>query len=252
MVVETNRREVDRDRVAVVLAAGLGTRLASPDSPKPVAPVRHVPLLIRTLRSLEITGCSRAVVVLGHKADSIRRETETAYRGPLDLQFAYNPDYMLQNGISVLCARSLIGDEFILTMADHIFEDPIMELVRSHRPPQDGAILCVDYKVDAIFDLDDATKVLARDEVLQEIGKQLVRFNCIDTGAFICTQALLEALEQVRSTRGDASLSDGVQQLASSGKMHVLDIGGSFWQDVDTPEMMAHAEAELSRRANRK
>lgn len=241
----------DDGRVAVVLAAGLGSRMAAEASaPKPVVPVGRIPLLTRTLRSLELAGCARVVIVLGYRSEQIQRAIETGYGGPLELRFVENPDYELQNGISVLCARPHVEDEFVLTMADHIFDDTIMELVRQHRPPKDGAALCVDYKIDAIFDLGDATKVLACEGMIQAIGKQLDRFNCIDTGVFICTQALMEALERVRSARGDASLSDGVQQLASAGKMHVIDVGDGFWQDVDTPQMLAHAEAELARRSS--
>jgi len=36
-----------------------------------------------------------------------------------------------------------------------------------------------------------------------------------------------------------------VRRLAASGRMHALDIGDGFWQDVDTPEMMVHATKAL-------
>lgn len=238
-------------RVGVVLAAGLGSRLADrgeASTPKPVIPLRRVPLLSRTLASLQQAGCQRVVVVVGHQADRVRREILDGYSGPIELEFVYNPDYRLQNGISVLCAQPHVDGEMVLTMADHVFDASIMEKVRDHRPPAGGATLCVDYKVDDIFDIDDATKVLAEHGKIQAIGKELERYNCIDTGIFICTPALMEALHAVRQERGDASLSDGVQRLASQGKMHVLDIEDAFWQDVDTPQMLAHAEEQLARR----
>ncbi len=42
-------------------------------------------------------------------------------------------------------------------------------------------------------------------------------------------------------------MSDGVGDLAKKGLMHTVNIGDGFWQDVDTPEMMAHAEEVLRR-----
>jgi choline kinase len=235
------------DRAGVVLAAGLGTRLAAVSDTKPLMQVHHVPLLLRTLGSLERAGCERVVIVVGHAADTVRAELEKSYDGELPLEFVFNPDFELKNGVSVLCARPHVGDEFVLTMADHIFDDSIMALVRDHHPPAGGATLCVDRKVDTIFDIDDATKVRANDGKLVAIHKQLDDYNCIDTGVFVCTPALMDGIDEVYRETGDASLSDGVARLAASGRMAVLDIGDAFWQDVDTPEMLAHAEDVLRR-----
>ncbi len=48
-----------------------------------------------------------------------------------------------------------------------------------------------------------------------------------------------------RKKDGDCSLADGVRLMASDGKVRAIDIGEAWWQDVDTPEMHAHAEAHF-------
>ena len=249
---EGTTQETVKARPAVVLAAGLGSRLAAEGeqtSAKPLTRLMGVPLLLRTLRSLEVAGCDRGIVVLGHQAERVGREIEEEYRGSLELELVVNPQYRLQNGVSVLAARDHVDGEFVLTMADHIVDDRIMRLVRGHRPPAGGATLCVDYKIDAIFDIDDATKVHEEGGFIRQIGKELASYNCIDTGFFICTPELMEALDRVFGERGDASLSDGIGRLAAAGVMRALDIGDGFWQDVDTPEMLAHAQEVLASRA---
>lgn len=235
-----------KPRTGVVLAAGFGSRLRAASALKPLTPVAGEPLLLRTFRSLGLAGCRRLVVVLGHGAEAIRAEIEAAYDGPAELRFVVNPRYDLSNGLSVLAARPEIeGGTFVLTMADHVFGDDVMRLAAAHTPPERGATLLVDHDVEGVFDLDDATKVLEEDGRILAIGKQIPEFNCIDTGLFVCTDGLMEALEAVASERGDASLSEGVERLAAEGRMRVLPIEGGMWQDVDTPAMLAEAERRL-------
>lgn len=238
------------DRPAVVLAAGIGSRLhgeGEATSNKPLIDLLGVPLLFRTLRSLELAGCTRAVLVLGHNADLVRGRVQQTYSGSMALEYVLNEQYLLKNGLSALCARPLVQDEFVLTMADHVLDDRFMALVRENRPRPGGATLCVDYKLDTIFDMDDVTKVVEEGGRLLHIGKELASFNCVDTGVFLATTALLDAIEQVYEQTGDASLSEGVQALADRGGMRVLDIGECYWQDVDTPEMLEHAQQMLAR-----
>lgn len=237
-------------RTGVILAAGFGSRLAGvvdDTSLKPLTPVAGKPLLLRTLRSLEIAGCTKIVIVLGHGAAKIEQTVTEAYQGELELCFAVNDKYHLANGLSVLAASDHIEDEFVLTMADHILGDEMMKIAAQYKPVPNGAALLVDYKLDTVFDMDDATKVLEKDGRITSIGKQINDFNCVDTGVFVCTKGLLSGIEAVYNKTGDASLSDGVGDLAGKGMMHTVDIGDSFWQDVDTPEMLSHAEEVLRR-----
>ena len=233
----------------VVLAAGFGSRLAGTHEAtdlKPLTPVAGTPLLLRTLHSLETAGCSRAVIVVGYGMDTVQTEIENRYDGPLSLTFAVNEHYDRQNGVSVLAAEPYVDDgPFLLTMADHVLGDTLMEKARHHRPPEHGATLLVDYKLDTIFDMDDAMKMRVEDGRPRAIGKRLDEYNCVDTGVFVATSGLMEALSAVYAAKGDAALSDGIQRLMGEGRMQTLDIGSGFWQDVDTPEMLAHAEEML-------
>ncbi len=232
----------------VILAAGVGSRLdfsGEGSLIKPLIPVAGVPILLRAIHSLEVARCDSVFIVLGWQAEVIQKHICSQYNGPVELQFIFNQNYFLQNGLSVLSARDYVGDEFLLTMADHILDDEIMRLVRDHAPPKSGATLCVDYKLDTIIDIDDATKVLTEDGFIRAIGKKLKVYNCIDTGVFIGTYGLMDAISQIYNQKGDASLSDGIQVLADAGKMEALDIKNRFWQDVDMPDMLVRAEKLL-------
>lgn len=240
------------ERTGVILAAGFGSRLAGTVAStrlKPLTPVGGKPLMIRTLQSLERAGCRHVVIVLGYESDRIQKELLKNHSGNQKLSFAINPYYDLQNGLSLAAAADYLTGDFVLTMADHVFSDRVMLLAGSHEPPDGGATLLVDYRIDSIFDLDDATKVETdkRGNILR-IGKKLSGYDAVDTGLFIGTRGMLSEAQRLFDRNGDASLSEVVQELAQKGKMKALDIGEGFWQDVDTPEMLRHAEKVLTGR----
>ncbi len=230
-------------RQAVILAAGLGSRLSpSLGLPKPLVPVGGCPLLFWALHGAERAGCEEAVLVLGYCAEQIREFVQTHYTGPLRCRFAYNPAFERQNGLSLLAASASLERVFLLLMADHVVEAAALERMRTRPAPTQGALLLVDSRLERIVDLEDATKVQVRDGRVLEIGKALQRFNAIDTGIFVATMDLLDALEQIAAQHGDAALTDGVRVLAQRGILWAEELGDYFWQDVDTPETYAAAE----------
>jgi choline kinase len=130
-------------------------------------------------------------------------------------------------------------------MADHIYAPAVARLVGGQDLAAADLYLATDPRVTEVLDIDDATKVRTDGGRIVDIGKQLAVYDRIDCGVFAVTGALLGALAEVRAERGDCSLSDGVRRLAERGRARVADIGGGFWQDVDTAADREHAERAL-------
>jgi 1L-myo-inositol 1-phosphate cytidylyltransferase len=226
----------------LILAAGNGTRIraVSGGLPKPLVDFRGKPILEHVIRKAHQAGIDRFVIVVGYRSDLIRSWLEGCSLG-VSVTLVENPDYHKANGISALKARNEIQDNFLLLMADHIFEPETARALLQRPLGSDEVILAVDPNVDRIFDLDDATKVRRDGEHIVDIGKDIAHYDALDTGMFLCSPALFDRLESVTKD-GNCSLSDGMRQLARERRLRALEIGEGQWQDLDTPEALAHAE----------
>ena len=237
-------------RTAVILAAGRGSRLdpGLPDEEqaysKPLLRLGEQTLLERTVRGCLRVGIERIVVVTGFRAERVAQDL--ARYGGQAVERVHNPDWQRQNGLSLYACRGRVAEPFILSMADHLLDPTIIADLVQLDPRPKTVTLAVDSKVDRVFDLDDATKIWVEEGRIQAIDKALQRFNAIDCGLFACTPAVFDALGAAM-VDNDCSLSDGMRLLAGRGDLLPFDIGPRWWQDVDTPEMLAEAQALLQR-----
>jgi choline kinase len=158
-----------------------------------------------------------------------------------------NPEYHKSNGVSALKARNAIHENFLLLMADHLFEPQTARLMARQQLSPGEVILGVDPNIDRIFDIDDATKVRRRGDRIVDIGKEIVDYDAIDTGMFLCTPTLFDDLDRA-TKEGNCSLSDGMRLLARGRRLRALEIDAP-WHDLDTPEALAHAWTESVRDA---
>ena len=240
-MIERTERRLER---AIILAAGTGSRLVAQETfPKPLKPVSGVPLLVRVLRTLQGEGIREAVIVVGYRADQIKKALLAEPTLGLKLHFVTNERFDRKNGVSLLAARKFIDQECILTMADHLYSPEVVRRLASFEMPDGACALGVDYDIERCFDLDDATKVRLRSGKIADIGKDISDYNCIDTGVFRIGPDLLRELERLEKHTGDCSLSDGVRVLAERGAFFGCDVGDSRWIDVDTPAAFLRAEA---------
>ena len=231
---------------AVIIAAGKGSRLngCGGGRPKPLVKVAGVELLKRTLLSAQRAGIDRFVVVIGYRGDEIREAISSDPQIDVEIEWAENADWERGNGLSVLQARDYVDGPFVLMMADHLFDPQALTKLRHFSLGADEAALCVDQDLEAIPDMDDATKVWLDGEHIVQIGKEIASYNGVDTGLFLCNASIFRALDQAVQA-GDESLSGGVRALAEDGNMRAVDMDGLFWQDVDTPEALRCAESAL-------
>jgi len=236
---------------AVVLMAGSGSRLRGSDETflKPFVPVLGRPLICYTIDALIHAGIKKASFIVGYQSARMIEEVKQLIPSKIEPCFIENRDWQKQNGVSLLTAANQVTSPFLLTMSDHLFDRSIVDLL-VRDAVLDQLNVAIDRKLDSIFDVDDAMKVQTRGDRILQIGKDLTRYDAIDTGLFVCPLKIFDYLERVKRD-GDCSLADGVRSMASEGKARGVDIGDAWWQDIDTPAMLASAETQLRSRLGR-
>ena len=236
---------------AVILMAGEGSRLRGSDKTllKPFVPVHGRPLVSYILDALTHGGIKTVNIVVGYESEQMIAQMKHLLPPGLSASFVENHEWRKQNGVSLLSAAGRVAGPFLLTMSDHLFDEAIVDrLVDSFAPGFLG--VAVDRKVDSIFDLDDAMKVQTSGNKITDIGKKLRDYNAIDVGLFVCPLEIFNYLERAKAVgrQSDCSLADGVRLMARDNKVRAIDIGEGWWQDVDDPKMLHHAERQIAKR----
>jgi choline kinase len=220
---------------ALIIAAGRGSRLSHLFPLKPLIPVAGTALIERVMILAAAAGIDEFFVVSGHRSEEVKRFVgEVGERRKLAATVLFNPDWERENGFSVLAARQALKGNFVLLMADHLFDGRILSALLGAPIRAGQVVLAVDSRIAGhpFVDLDDVTKVNSRAGHIVDIGKNIPVYNAFDTGIFLCTPALFAGLEEsVR--RGDFSLSGGIRVLAEKQNALVMDSGDRFWIDVD-------------------
>ena len=236
-------------QMALILAAGLGSRLRPhTQTPKPLTKVLGLTLAERVVCTLLDAGIRRFLVTLGSEAETIREHfSDIARRRGVTIDFVDAKDWERGNGASALAAQGRTGNApFFLVMTDHLF-DPKIARALADDPPAPGEMrLAVDRDKDALFDLDDVTRVKIDGRGIQAIKKTLENWDASDTGVMLCTSGLFEGLERA-AANGKHGLADGLRELAGKGRAKTVDVTGMSWLDVDTPDALAEAERRLMR-----
>ncbi|MGR3303511.1 MAG: NTP transferase domain-containing protein [Candidatus Scalindua sp.] len=230
----------------LIIAAGQGTRLKTKGEVKPLVPLLGVPLIERVIRTAMQSGVHEFYVVTGYQGEKVGNFLkQLAKRLNIAVTIIHNEDWKKENGVSVLKAKDVMTEPFLLLMADHLFDMAIIRSLQG-RPLNEGEVLlAVDTdKNNPLIDIEDVTKVRIKNGHILNIGKTIDDFNGFDTGFFLCTPAIFEALERACKIHNDTTLSAAIRVLAEDKHAKSVQIEG-FWIDVDDKNAFQKAEKTL-------
>ena len=119
---------------AIVLAGGLGTRLASitSDIPKPMARIGSRPFLEYLLDYLIGQGTEEAVLAVSYKWEIIREHFGSVYRG-MPLKYSVEDEPLGTGGAIRQALESLLDDEVVVLNGDTLFHVDLEDMANNHR-----------------------------------------------------------------------------------------------------------------------
>lgn len=152
---------------ALILAAGLGSRLApiTNDRPKTLVPVNGKPIIFKQIENLHENGITDITIVSGYKADILERAVHELYP---EIVFIENIDYTTTNNMySAFIARNVIGNnDFLMMNADVFYDSSVLKALLLFKAP--NAIV-----TDIGMFIEESMKVVQKNGRLVEISKTI-------------------------------------------------------------------------------
>ena len=230
-------------RRAMVLAAGLGTRMRplTDTIPKPLVKVAGKPLIDHVLDRLAGTGVERAVVNVHHFADQMQQHL--AQRKHPQVVISDERGLLLGTGGGVRKSLPELGSApFFHVNSDSIWIDGVKpnlaRLADVFDPDAMDALLLLAPTADSIGYSGRGDFAMAPDGALRKRAEQeIVPF--VYAGAAILSPALFKD-----TPSGELSLTTLFDTAAQTGRLHGLRMEG-IWMHVGTPAAIALAEAAI-------
>ena len=240
---------------AVILAAGMGTRLRplTNSRPKCLVEVHGRPILQHQLESLAKAGVAECVLVTGYLSDQLRGHFGKEFRG-VEISYVENERYDESNNLySLWLAIKGLDDDMILLEGDLVFEDALIEhllnspdpnvaVVDRYQPFMDGTVILAEGRV-------SKSMVLKKDQGGDfDYSGALKTVNIYKlSGKDLSHQIIPELTRYVVEGKTDQYYEAVFADLVSRGvfELSVLHTEATKWAEIDTIEDLELAEKLL-------
>ncbi|MBI3439069.1 MAG: nucleotidyltransferase family protein [Proteobacteria bacterium] len=229
---------------AMVLAAGLGTRMRplTNDRPKAMVQVAGRALIDHVLDRCVEAGVKRAIINVHAFADFL--EAHLKRRGDIEIIISDERALLMETGGGVRQARALLGDKPVfLCNIDSVWTEPqgsaMARLARGFDPSRMGAQLML-AAMDQQLGYDGAGDFFMDENGVLSFRDALPHTPWAYMGAQIISPPIIdsEPLEPFSFTRV-------WRRLSQEGRLYGAPLGG-FWMHVGDPQAKEQAEARLA------
>jgi len=232
---------------AMVLAAGLGTRLRplTDTLPKPLLPVAGRPLLEWNLLLLKRHGITEVIINLHHLGEQIVRTFGDGARLGLRLAYSHEPTLQGTGGGIRQAAPFLKDGPFLVLNGDTLSECDLTTLIAAHRAS--GALATLAVRDDPEAATWGPVTLDAQGRILQINGKpplaepRAALPACMFAGIHVMEQAVLDAIPS-----GPGSIIDVYGRLLRQRRpLHGYQMSG-YWSDIGDPKRYAQAQRDVA------
>jgi len=249
-VIESDKTKGQRNIKAIIIAAGMSSRLAelTDDKPKCMLEIKGKTILQRQIETFNQCGITEIIVIRGYKKEVIN------YTG---VKYIYNQNYRRNNILeSLMYAENDMDGEFIATYSDILFKTSVVRALLESKADISvvtDIVWKAHYKKRFQHPMEEAEKVIVSNNRVVEIGKAtnpneaygefigLAKFT--NTGAEILKTNYKRVVAEFGKRQfhtapsiEQAYLTDMFQELIDKGyTISNVDIKGQ-WMELDTVE----------------
>lgn len=237
---------------AVILAAGMGTRLKplTSNMPKCMVEVNGVSLICRALKQLETCGISKCLIVTGFESEKLIDCVSNLGLG-FSIEYICNSDYNKTNNIYSLslAERFMSEDETILLESDLIFDTEVLSeliadrekniaVVDKYQSWMDGTCLNIDedYRITGFLS--------SKTESAEQLSQSFKTVNIYKISAEFSKKYFFPFINTYMNAFGYNDYYEKVLDIITSidnSLIKAKPVNGKKWYEIDNVEDLANA-----------
>ncbi len=232
---------------AIILAAGLGTRLRPLTNalPKPLLPVAGTPLILWNLLLLRRHGIMEVIINLHHLGHLIEKELGDGSRFGMKLSYSHEP-VILGTGGGIKQAESFFnGEPFVVLNGDTLLELDLGAVVKFHT--QRDALATMVLREDPDADQWGAVEIDGQQRVVRIIGRGLPGAGQTAKRMFAGVHVMHPRLLKDVPSGQTSSIIDTYVDAIQRGESILGYKMDGYWSDVGTPERYVQAKQDAEK-----